>query len=146
MQPRHLLLPLLIVLLLIHGCSSNLYDELPSKMASFVTQYFPGTAIDTYTETSDSYYVRIKHGPGITFDSNYNWTEINGYGMTLPQVILFDQLPTALYRYIQSAEWLDFVFDISRDNNIYMVTLLNSTLRYETATGSIRTIETPPLQ
>lgn len=144
MQLRHLLLPLAIALLLLHGCSSSLYDELPAKIASFVTQYFPSTEIGNVTETSDSYYVRIKNGPGMTFDSSHNWTEINGYGLPLPQVLLYDQLPPVLYGYIQSAEWLDSVFDITRDKNVYIATLLNSTLRYDIASATIRTIETEP--
>ena len=126
------------------GCSgSDLYDDLPSEIASFVTEYFPNPDINSYTKTTDSYYVRIYNGPGLTFDTDYHWTEINGYGMPLPQVLLFDQLPPALYDYIQSAEWLDSVFAISRDSKEYIVVLLKSSLRYDIATATITTIATP---
>ncbi len=70
--------------------------------------------------------------PGLTFGENYGWTAIDGYGMPLPQVMLFDQLPPRLYAYLQdSQQQLDSVFGMERDSKRYVLTLLDSTLTYD---------------
>lgn len=121
------------------GCSdsSDLYDQLPVPVAKFVTQYFPGYGIDSYTDTTDGCHVRLDNGPGLTFDAQYQWLSINGYGMPLPKVLMFDQLPPKLYMYLQETENADNVYSVERDGFRYTLHLLSATLVYEISTGRI---------
>lgn len=126
---------LLFVVSSCHG--DDEWDAMPRDIADFVSQYFPGSGIGSYSHTGDTYHVRIDNGPGITFDSNYAWVSVDGYGMPLPQVLLFDQLPPRLYAYLQDSQQLDSVFSMERDSLRYTLSLLNSTLVYDIATGAI---------
>jgi hypothetical protein len=120
------------------SCHTNdYYNELPDKLVSFIAQYFPNTGVESYSQSNDKYIVKLVDGPGLTFSSSYSWLDINGYGMVLPQVLLFDQLPPALYQYLQETENLHNVFTISRNKSEYTVTLLDSTLTYNIATGRL---------
>lgn len=112
-------------------------SEMPYKISQFVTQYFPNMGVSSFTESSDTYHVRLDNGPGLTFDKSYGWEVVNGYGMPLPQVLLFDQLPPALYSYLDETQTLDAVFTIERNSTTYTVVLLDSTLSYDIASGEI---------
>lgn len=119
---------------------SELWSDVPGKITKFINQYYPNAELQSVSHTGTTYHIRIDDGPGLTFDADYNWTDINGYGMPVPQVLLFDQLPPKLYNYLQGTQQLNAVFSISRDNNIYTVALLDSTLTFnadnEELTGS----------
>ena len=123
------------------SCSSGGEDisGLPSPLQDFIVRYFPGSRIDSYSHPGATYHVRIYNGPGLTFDSAYQWTSIEGYGMPLPQVLLFDQLPPALYAYLQETENLDSVFGIVRTPLIYTLTLLDSTITFDIDSERITT-------
>lgn len=125
------------------SCKNNDdYNALPGKIADFVSRYFPGQRVASYTHSGVNYHVRIDNGPGLTFGENYGWTAIDGYGMPLPQVMLFDQLPPRLYAYLQDSQQLDSVFGMERDSKRYVLTLLDSTLTYDISTGELS--GTPP--
>ena len=81
--------------------------------------------------------MRVDDGPGITFDSDYAWEIVDGYGMPLPQVLLFDQLPPKLYAYLQDSQQLDSVFSMERDSRRYTLSLLNADLVYDIKTEEI---------
>lgn len=120
------------------SCHNNEeWDEMPQEIADFVSKYFPGEGIGSYSHSSTGYHVRIDDGPGITFDNNYAWVVVDGYGMPLPQVMLFDQLPPRLYAYLQDSQQLDSVFSMERDSLRYTLSLLNSDLIYDIKTGAI---------
>lgn len=120
------------------SCRDNQpWDELPTRISQFITQYFPNGAIDSFTSTPTTYHVRITDGPGLTFNRNYEWEAINGYGMPLPEVLLFDQLPPALYQYLEETSNLDQVFVMERTARVYTLVLLDSTLTYDIATENI---------
>lgn len=120
------------------SCHNNEeWDEMPQEIADFVSKYFPGEGIGSYSHSSTGYHVRIDDGPGITFDNNYVWEVVDGYGMPLPQVMLFDQLPPRLYAYLQDSQQLDSVFSMERDSLRYTLSLLNSDLIYDIKTGAI---------
>lgn len=120
------------------ACSNDsLIDEVPQPVNKFVTQYFPGYAIITYEHTDTGYHVRLKNGPGMNFDASYNWESLDGYGLPLPQVFLFDQTPPKLYAYLQGTSSLNEVFSISRTSEEYTVTLLDNTLVYDISTEEI---------
>ena len=120
------------------GChNAELWGEMPADVASFITRYFPSGQLQSYTHNAGVYHVRIDDGPGMTFDEDEQWLAVDGYGMPLPQVLLFDQLPPAVYNYLQETEQLNSVFSISRDKGKYTIALLNSNLYYDTATGML---------
>lgn len=120
------------------NCShSELWNEMPSDIASFVSHYFPNSELNSYSHSGNTYHVRIDDGPGLTFGANYAWIAIDGYGMPMPQVLLFDQLPPKLYDYLQETEQLNSVFSMERDKDYYTLTLLDSMLRYTIATGAM---------
>ncbi len=118
---------------------SDLWDDMPRKISEFVSHYFPSFTVSNYTEGTNSYHIRLDNGPGLTFDNNCDWVAIDGYGMPLPQVLLFDQLPPKMYEYLQETEALNEVFSLERDASAYSATLLDSTLRYIIATGELTT-------
>lgn len=113
------------------------WDELPADISHFITEYFPNSAIENFTSSSTTYHVRITDGPGLTFDKDCKWEAINGYGMPLPEILLFDQLPPALYKYLEETSQLDSVFTVERNSKTYTVVLLDSTLTYYIATQEI---------
>ena len=116
---------------------SELWSDVPGQITKFINRYYPNAELQSVSHTGNTYHIRIDDGPGLTFDADYNWTDINGYGMPVPQVLLFDQLPPKLYDYLQGTQQLNAVFSISRDNNIYTLALLDSTLTFNTDTGEL---------
>ena len=120
------------------GCKDNdLWGELPSEISQFITQYFPNSSIDSFSESANTYHVRISDGPGLTFSKDCEWEAINGYGMPLPEVLLFDQLPPALYTYLEGTSELGSVFSMERDKATYTIVLLDTTLSYDISTQEI---------
>ena len=114
------------------------YDALPRTISTFVTQYCPDPDVASYTHPSaDTYVVVIKGGPRITFGSDYQWTRIDGCGMPLQQVLLFDQLPSPLYRYLEEGEYLGQVFLATRNPRRYGLLLLSDTITYDVATARV---------
>lgn len=126
------------LLMMPSACSNdNLIDQVPQPITKFIAQYFPGYGVGQYEHTSDGYHIRLKNGPGMNFDSNYAWENVDGYGMPVPQVFLFDQTPPKLYSYLQGIEALNQVFSIARTSTTYSVTLLDSSLSYDIAREEI---------
>lgn len=127
------------------ACSDDdsLINDLPPKILNFVSEYFPDYGIENYVQSTDSlYHVRLKKGPGMTFDARQEWITINGYGLPLPRVLLFDQLPPALYVYLQETDNTENVFSVDRDSLSYTLVLLNDTAIYDIASGEV-TVKTP---
>lgn len=120
------------------ACSSNdEWDELPTPIAEFVSQYFPEQSVSDYGYNGDYYHVKLKNGAGLSFDSRYKWVTVNGYGETLPAVLLFDQLPPALYEYIQENEYTGQVYSMTRDQASYTISLSAGTITYTIESGKI---------
>lgn len=120
------------------GCShSELWNELPEKVSSFIDQYYPSSELESVAHTGNTWHVRIADGAGLTFDADCNWVNVDGYGVALPQVMLFDQLPPRLYAYLQETEQLNGVYAMSRDGTHYTLSLLDSTLNFDTSNGEV---------
>lgn len=142
---KHIRISLLALVMgvfaVIASCSGDddLYNQLPPEIAAFVSRYYPNSRVDSYTHSDNGYHVRLAFGPGFTFDKGRQWTAVNGYGETLPQVFLFDQLPPALYQYLQEGDDLNSVFSVERDPERYCVVLLESTVTYTIKTSQITT-------
>ncbi|MDE6134636.1 MAG: hypothetical protein K2F79_03580 [Muribaculaceae bacterium] len=132
------------MLIAVASCKdSDLWDDVPGPAAEFINRYYPFSQLSSVTHNASSYHVRIKDGPGITFDSDYAWTAVDGYGMPLPQVLLFDQLPPKMYMYIQETEQLNAVFAITRDPDVYTASLLDDTLTYRIKDESLTLRDDP---
>lgn len=132
------LLSILVGLILVGACSNSLWDELPSPIARFIAEYFPGSGVKSYDIGNDStYHVRIDNSVSLVFNQTLDWTVVDGNGGTLPEVFVQDQLPPALFRYIQEGEDAGNVFRVSRDSTYYKVTLHDTVLTYEIETGRI---------
>ena len=133
------LLPLVILgLLLVSGaCSSDVSEELPSAVSKFTTQYFPGLGVKSFQELADGgCIVQLSGGPTIRFDSEDQWIDINGNGSALPAVLMYDQLPPRLYELLQGTEQQGEVYVLKRDKYFYTLTLLNTVLTYDIASGN----------
>lgn len=134
-----------VAMALLGGCTHNdLYEDMPAEIQSFISQYYPGSALASFTSSASSYTVIIKDGPTISFGSDCRWTRVNGNGSTLPQVLMFNDLPPELYSYLQETENTGRVFGVSRTANVYTVELLTDTLTYDISTGEITGQHTSP--
>lgn len=136
---KNVALAILLITMIFTGCTSNsLLDQLPEKVSDFIEEYFPGQEVSSATFSDEStFLVRLHNSVLLTFNKEYNWQSINGYGSTLPQMLLFDQLPPALYQYLQEMESVDGVYGVMRDSKLYRVELQNMSLLYNIADGSI---------
>ncbi|MBJ2185067.1 MAG: PepSY-like domain-containing protein [Muribaculaceae bacterium] len=120
------------------GChDTDVWDDVPAKIATFLNQYYPNSQLSSCERTGSDWHVRISDGPALTFDASYNWTVIAGYGETLPQVLLFDQLPPALYDYLEETGSTTGVYSLERDKQCYTVGLSNTSVVYDISTGRI---------
>ena len=128
---------LALVILLMGACNSDAWDELPSAISSFVSEHFPFGELQSYSENGGVEVVQIKKGATLTFDKNYEWTDVNGNGVVLPQQFLYDKLPGKLYEYIESLEAQNSVYRVVRTSTLITVTLLDSQLTYNQDTGDI---------
>lgn len=81
---KTILFPILLGVIFLGACSNNLWDEVPTPIASFIEQYFPGSGVKEFSETDTSYRVKINNGATLVFDSEYGWTSINGNWVHLP--------------------------------------------------------------
>lgn len=121
----------------LQSCHNSVWDEMPAPISEFVSRYFPEQDVTEFGSTDDGYHVRLRNSAAITFNNNYYWLSINGYGGTLPQMLLFDEFPPALYEHLQAIEELNNVYAVSRDTKSYFVRLLDSDINYDIATGDI---------
>ncbi|MBD5182884.1 MAG: hypothetical protein HDS99_03710 [Bacteroidales bacterium] len=128
----------LSLVLMPSSCSNDsLIEQVPRPISEFITQYYPGYSVAQYDHNGTTYHIRLKNGPGMNFSEAYSWESVDGYGLPLPQVFLFDQTPPKLYSYLQGTSALNSVFSIARNSTEYTVTLLDSTLIYDIASQEI---------
>ncbi|MCM1522592.1 MAG: hypothetical protein NC039_08080 [Muribaculaceae bacterium] len=130
---------LLALTAILPSCSSSeAWDSLPSAITDFISQYYPGSNVSDYTTFSDgSISVKITNGASMRFNSDYQWTEIDGNGVTLPEVLAYDQFPPELFAYLQSTSQQRQVYEVKRDRKYYKLTMLDTVLTYEIQTGRI---------
>ncbi|MDE6084922.1 MAG: hypothetical protein K2G40_00775 [Muribaculaceae bacterium] len=118
--------------------SDNDYNnEVPQPVQEFLSEYFPGQDVSGYSNNGDTYRVKLKNSCAISFDSHYKWITVNGYGATLPEIFIFDQMPPALYSYLQELDVVADVYSVTRDDSTYTVNLLDSTVIYDINTGMV---------
>lgn len=132
-----LILPLFALILSCQG--TDTYSDLPRPIAQFVSQYWPNPDVSSFSVLNDSTFeVRIKNGPTIKFNDEYDWILINGNGLTLPVILLYDCLPNKLYDYLLSGSMLDKCFVLERTSRSYDLTMLNDNITYDVRTNDIR--------
>lgn len=135
------ILTIMSIVMPLTSCSDSKWGDLPSSIANFISEYFPSSSVESYSENNGQYYVKIKNGPSIKFDSSCAWCSIDGEGAALPQVLLFDELPPALYQYLEETESLNSVYELDRDALQYEVGLFDTALTYTISTGEIHTAD-----
>lgn len=129
---------LILISVLTWGCSNDAWDDLPGDISDFITEYFPGSNVKSYTNAADGgHKVTIANGATLIFNKNNRWIEIDGEGVKLPEVLIYDQLPPALYDYLQSTEQQKSVFAMCRDKHFYKLTMLDTVITYNIDTGGI---------
>lgn len=119
------------------ACDDDAWDDLPDSVATFFSNYFPGVEVDSWTIGETRSVATVKNGVTVAFNSGDLWIDVNGNGIPLPEVFLYDQLPENLYRYLQELEATNGVYRVSRDAVEYSVKLLDSYVRYNTSDGRI---------
>lgn len=134
---RHLTFTVLAMLTVIgfSSCKNDAWEELPNPVFEFVTHYWPSTEIKSYSNQNGVQTVEIDDGPTIYFNESNIWIRIDGNGGTLPGVLVYDQLPSPLYTYLEELESVDEVYELSRNSDTYIVTLSDQTIRYDNETG-----------
>lgn len=139
MRMKRFICPIIFTLmaLLTGACSNDVIDELPSAISRFISQYYPNSGVSSYSETDNIYKVKVSGGPTMIFDEACQWTEIDGNGVRLPQVLCYDEFPPALYEYLQSAVQQDDVYAVKRDKRYYKLTMLDTVLTYNIQTGEV---------
>ena len=126
------------------ACSNDVYDDMPRQIQSFVAQYYPNSELASFTSTDSTYTAIIKNGPTMVFASNGRWISVNGNGSTLPQIFLYNELPSRLYGYLEETENTGNTFIAARNPRVYTITLLDSRLTYAIASGEITGEEISP--
>ena len=136
---RRLLLLIPLFALCVWGCSDNDdFSKLPDSMATFISRYWPGSGVSSFTSVpGHGYEVIVRNGPTINFDTTGTWTSVNGNGLPLPEIFIYDNMPTPLYQYLESGGLSGSVFTVARDARYYQLTLLNQDLTYNISTGRV---------
>jgi len=135
MRRTHLFNAALLTVMLTACSNSDVWDDVPAKIATFLNRYYPNSQLASCNRNGGGWYVRIEDGPGLAFDHAYDWTMINGYGEIIPQMLLFDQLPPTLYQYLEETDVLNHVYALERDRKQYHVDITNTRITYDIATG-----------
>lgn len=120
--------------------NSNAWEDMPPQLSQFVNKYFPQEGITNYVEKDGTYTVGLKNGATAIFDEQLHWTSVNGNGGTLPEMLLFDQLPPELYEYLQEISQLGDVYAITRSALMYSARLTDSTVNYTISTNKLRQV------
>lgn len=119
------------------GCASDDREDVPGPVAQFLSKYFPLQAVTQCSYDNDTYHVKLRNSTALTFDDRYHWISVNGYGDTLPEMLLFDELPPALYNYLQELSLTSQVYAVTRDSFLYHVMLLDSSVTYDISSGIV---------
>ncbi|MBD5224643.1 MAG: hypothetical protein HDS68_01580 [Bacteroidales bacterium] len=120
------------------GCDDNdEYTEMPGKIQSFVSEYFPETSVSDYSFSNNIYHVTLSGSAYLEFNAVPAWIKIDGRGSVLPEMLLYDQLPSTLYTYIETLEATEGIYSIARNKEAITASLLDSTITYDIATGKI---------
>jgi hypothetical protein len=128
----------LVPIVAICGCGENAaYEELPQPIKTFIAMYYSEVGVEQYQFTDSTYTVTLQNSAMLTFDAELKWCAIDGRGSILPDIFLFDEMPSHLYQYLQSTANLDEVYAAERTATTITLRLLDSVIAYELATERI---------
>lgn len=119
------------------ACSDTLWDELPSEISTFITTYYPNSGISNYSEKDGGYYVTIKNGASMVFDSNYDWILVNGNGVPIPVIFIFNEMPK-IYQYLEAREMTSDLMEADNQPRNIILTFTDFRLEYIKETGEIK--------
>lgn len=137
-QTLILILSLALYLPFSQSCTSDTeLDRQPEAVQKIIEQYYPGVGVSSSAWQGKVYVVKLRSGVIFNFNTDFDWTSLNGVGSILPSVFLFDQLPPALYEYLQATESVNSVYRVDRDKDGYVVELQSNSVVYDTETGTI---------
>lgn len=128
----------ILCVLMFFACSDSLWNELPSPISTFITTYYPNSSISSYDEKTDEYYVTIKNGASLVFNSNYDWIEINGNGVPIPQIFIFNEMPK-IFQYLEARELTSDLMEAVNEPRTIILTFTDFRLEYIKETGEIKT-------
>ena len=137
---RNIITSIVVLVLAITGfssCSSSPWDDMPSAVSMFIDKYFNEGKVAEAIDIPSGFMVTIKNGAQITFNSENEWTDINGRGETLPQMLITDQLPAKVVDYLTSMELLGGVYRLQRSWHYLLIDLSDCYFTYDDHTDSI---------
>lgn len=133
-----LFIALLIVMIVMGACHDNEWDSVPTLAQRFITQYFPqGEVSSSQTQKDGTVVVQIKNGATLWFDSQGAWIKINGNGVPLPEILLYDQLPSSLYNFLQETEQTSDIYALTRTYDEIRVELHDTYVVYNIDKGTV---------
>ena len=138
LRPRHSLSTIFLLIVLM-ACSSTVWDDVPSSIQQFISTYWPGATVSRYDERDGQYYVAIKNGATLEFDSSYEWTKINGNGVPIPSILIFNEMPK-IYQYLEARELTSELMIAENEPRVIILTFSDFILEYTKETADIRMI------
>lgn len=117
------------------SCSNDAWEDVPGPVFKFITEYWPSSQIQSYSNHGGVQTVWMKDGPVLMFDEQDEWIRLDGNGGVLPAMLIFDCVPSELYSYLSGLGATTGVYVLSRDETTYTVQLLDQTIDYDTTSG-----------
>lgn len=136
---RHRPIIAILGLFILMACSSTVWDDVPTPIKEFISSYWPGASVSTYDERNGNYYVTIKNGASLVFDSNYQWTSINGNGVPVPSILIFNEMPR-VYQYLEARELTSDLMSAENNPRTIILTFTDFILEYNKETSEIKMI------
>lgn len=131
------------------SCSdTEAWDDMPDRVAHFVSTYFPAQEVDSYGNHGNIQTVYLHNGPTLYFNEQNEWIKLDGNGVPLPSILATDLLPSPFLNYLQGLGAMDDIIVMQYNYPVYTVTLSTSTIAFNEQNGEIRyiTADEPPLQ
>ncbi|MBP3889966.1 MAG: hypothetical protein J6D01_02020 [Muribaculaceae bacterium] len=123
------------------------WDDMPDRVATFVSTYFPAQEVDSYGNHGNIQTVYLHNGPTLYFNEQSQWIKLDGNGVPLPSILATDLLPSPFLNYLQGLGALDDIIIMQYNYPVYTVTLSDSTIAFDEQSGEIKyvTANEPPL-
>lgn len=123
----------------LNACSSSVDpDNLPAPVRTFVLKYFQDQPIASWSDVNTNYQVNMKNGATLVFDPKGAWVAVNGNGSPLPEMMMRDELPAALFQYLEANGAAAGVYSMIRNAQTYKLTMRTTVITYTIATGDIK--------
>lgn len=142
--PRKFRLIILLAMAMITGglytaCNDEgkQFGQLPGDIQRFIALYYPEIAVSSHSFDNGIYSVTLQNSATLTFDSSYHWLTVDGRGSVLPEIFLYDEMPSELYQYLQTTSNLSNVFSAKRTAYSIILRLTDSTVDYNIANERI---------